>query len=154
MSSPKGLLPIFPFVRIASLPSRSRQDKFAGRDDIRHLVPAFAGVKHLLPIPPGGYLLSSGQDMREAMTHHHHPDIIKRLRRADGHLRVIIKMIEDGRSCVQLAQQLQAVESAIMNAKKALIHDHIDHCLDQSIRTPGRKGSAALRGFKAVTKYL
>jgi uncharacterized protein len=91
--------------------------------------------------------------MREAMTHHH-PDIIKRLKRADGHLQVIIKMIEEGRSCVQLAQQLQAVESAIMNAKKALIHDHIDHCLDQSIRTPGRKGSAALREFKAVTKYL
>ena len=88
------------------------------------------------------------------MPHPHHPDIIKRLKRADCHLRVIIKMIEDGRSCVQLAQQLQAVESAIMNAKKALIHDHIDHCLDQSIRAGGRKGSAALREFRAVTKYL
>jgi DNA-binding FrmR family transcriptional regulator len=92
--------------------------------------------------------------MREAMTHQHHPEIIKRLKRADGHLQMIIKMIEEGRPCVQLAQQLQAVESAIMNAKKALIHDHIDHCLDQSIRAPGRKGNAALREFKAVTKYL
>ncbi|HEY6257842.1 MAG TPA: metal-sensing transcriptional repressor [Xanthobacteraceae bacterium] len=53
-----------------------------------------------------------------------------------------------------MAQQLQAVESAIMNAKKALIHDHIDHCLDQSIKLPGRKGNAALREFRAVTKYL
>ena len=93
-------------------------------------------------------------DTREAMAHEHHPEIIKRLKRAGGHLQMIIKMIEGGRSCVQLAQQLQAVESAIMNAKKALIHDHIDHCLDQSIRTPGRKGNAALREFKAVTKYL
>jgi len=88
------------------------------------------------------------------MTHKRHPEISKRLKRAGGHLQVIIKMIEDGRPCVQVAQQLQAVESAIMNAKKALIHDHIDHCLDQSIRAPGRKGSAALREFKAVTKYL
>jgi DNA-binding FrmR family transcriptional regulator len=88
------------------------------------------------------------------MTHQHHPEIIKRLKRADGHLQMIIKMIEEGRSCVALAQQLQAVESAIMNAKKALIHDHIDHCLDQSIKTPGRKGTAVLREFKAVTKYL
>jgi uncharacterized protein len=46
------------------------------------------------------------------MTHQHHPEVIKRLKRADGHLQVIIKMIEEGRSCVQLAQQLQAVESA------------------------------------------
>ena len=88
------------------------------------------------------------------MIHQHHNAIVKRLKRADGHLQMIIKMIEDGRPCVQLAQQLQAVESAVMNAKKALIHDHIDHCLDQSIRTPGRKGTAALREFKAVTKYL
>ncbi|HLH98986.1 MAG TPA: metal-sensing transcriptional repressor [Xanthobacteraceae bacterium] len=88
------------------------------------------------------------------MTHRHHPDIIKRLRRADGHLQTIIKMIEEARPCIELAQQLQAVESAIMNAKKALILDHIDHCLDQSIKVPGRKGSAALREFRAVTKYL
>jgi DNA-binding FrmR family transcriptional regulator len=88
------------------------------------------------------------------MSHQHHPEIIRRLRRADGHLQMIIKMIEEGRPCVQLAQQLQAVESAVMNAKKALIHDHIDHCLDRSISTPGRKGAAALREFRAVTKYL
>ena len=88
------------------------------------------------------------------MTHQRHPEIIKRLKRADGHLQTIIKMVEQGRSCVQLAQQLQAVESAIMNAKKALIHDHIDHCVDQSLREPGRKGNAALRQFRAVTKYL
>jgi DNA-binding FrmR family transcriptional regulator len=88
------------------------------------------------------------------MSHHQHPDIVKRLKRADGHLQGIIRMIEEGQPCVQLAQQLQAVESAIMNAKKALIHDHIDHCLDQSIRAPGRKGHVALREFKAVAKYL
>jgi DNA-binding FrmR family transcriptional regulator len=67
---------------------------------------------------------------------------------------MIIRMIEEGRSCVQLAQQLQAVESAITNAKKALIHDHIDHCLDRSLKAPGRKGNVALREFRAVTKYL
>jgi DNA-binding FrmR family transcriptional regulator len=29
-----------------------------------------------------------------------------------------------------LAQQLHAVESAVINAKRELIHDHIEHCLD------------------------
>ena len=88
------------------------------------------------------------------MPHPHHPNIIKRLKRADGHLQVIIRMIEEEQPCAQLAQQLQAVESAIMNAKKALIHDHIDHCLDRTIRAPGQKGNVALREFKAVAKYL
>jgi uncharacterized protein len=92
--------------------------------------------------------------MKERMSHPHHPAIIKRLKRADGHLRMIIEMIEKGRPCHQLAQQLQAVESAIENAKKALIHDHIGHCLDRPLKTPGARGRAALREFKLIAKYL
>jgi DNA-binding FrmR family transcriptional regulator len=88
------------------------------------------------------------------MSHHLHPAIIKRLRRADGHLRTIIEMIENGRPCLQLAQQLQAVENAIDNAKKTLIHDHISYCLDRSLKAPGPKGRAALREFKLIAKYL
>jgi uncharacterized protein len=85
---------------------------------------------------------------------HPHPSIAKRLKRADGHLHMIITMIEEGRPCLQLAQQLQAVENAIDNAKKALIHDHISQCLDDSLKAPGHKGRAALREFKAIAKYL
>ena len=92
--------------------------------------------------------------MGKQMSQHHHPAIIKRLRRADGHLRTIIDMIENGRPCLQLAQQLQAVVNAIDNAKKVLIHDHISHCLDRSLKAPGAKGRAALREFKLIAKYL
>jgi DNA-binding FrmR family transcriptional regulator len=63
-------------------------------------------------------------------------------------------MIEEGQPCTELAQQLQAVENAIDNAKKALIHDHIDHCLNRSLKTPGPKSRGALKEFKAITKYL
>jgi uncharacterized protein len=88
------------------------------------------------------------------MPHQTHPKIVRRLKRADGHLHLIIKMIEEGHPCLDLAQQLQAVENAIDNAKKALIHDHIDHCLDSSIKTAGPKSRAALKEFRAITKYL
>ena len=50
-------------------------------------------------------------------THHSHPNIIKRLKRADGHLKKIITMIEDGKPCLEVAQQLQAVYKAVGNAK-------------------------------------
>ena len=63
------------------------------------------------------------------MKHTSHPEIVIRLKRAEGHLRSIITMIEVERSCIELAQQLHAVERAIANAKSELIHDHIDHCL-------------------------
>ena len=56
---------------------------------------------------------------------------------------------------LELAQQLQAIENAIDNAKKALIHDHIDHCLGRSVRAHDAKGkAAALREFRIITKYL
>ncbi|MEA3072533.1 MAG: uncharacterized protein QOD29_3979 [Alphaproteobacteria bacterium] len=67
---------------------------------------------------------------------------------------MIIEMIEQDRPCHELAQQLQAVESAIENAKKALIHDHIGHCLDRSLKASGTRGLAALREFKLIAKYL
>jgi uncharacterized protein len=88
------------------------------------------------------------------MPHHTHPAIVKRLKRADGHLHMIIGMIEDGRPCLEIAQQLQAIENAIDNAKKALIHDHISHCLDRSVGTPGPKRRAALKEFIEIAKYL
>jgi uncharacterized protein len=88
------------------------------------------------------------------MQHSDHPAIIKRLKRADGHLRKIIEMLEQGRPCPQVAQQLQAVESAIENAKKALIHDHISHCVNRSLKTAGPAGRTAMREFKLIARYL
>lgn len=82
------------------------------------------------------------------MKHASHPDIIKRLKRAEGHLRALIGMIEAEKPCLELAQQLHAVENAIASAKRELIHDHIDHCLDAE---PSR---ATLRELKALAKYL
>lgn len=87
-------------------------------------------------------------------THTSHPDIIKRLKRADGHLKSIIAMLEEGRSCLEIAQQLQAVESAVTNAKKLLVHDHIEHCLEQAVREGQQNADDTLREFKEITKYL
>ena len=87
-------------------------------------------------------------------THTSHPDIIKRLKRAEGHLRSIVTMLEEGRSCLEIAQQLQAVESAVTNAKKTLVHDHIEHCLEHAVREGTQTADDTLREFKAITKYL
>jgi len=63
-------------------------------------------------------------------------------------------MIETGRPCPQVAQQLQAVESAIENAKKALIHDHISRCVNRSLKAAGPARRSALHEFKLVARYL
>lgn len=88
--------------------------------------------------------------------HQSHPDITNRLKRAEGHLRKIIAMIEEQRPCLDLAQQLHAVEKAVCQAKKRLIHDHIDHCLEQSVNggAAAPRARASVEEFKAITKYL
>jgi uncharacterized protein len=87
-------------------------------------------------------------------THTSHPEIIKRLKRAEGHLKSIVTMLEEGRGCLDIAQQLQAVEKAIFNAEKGLVHDHIDHCLEHAVRNRTRGANDTIREFKEITKYL
>ena len=86
--------------------------------------------------------------------HASHPDIAKRLKKAQGHLAGVVAMLEQGRGCLELAQQLQAVEKAIANAKKTLVHDHLDHCLDLAVGADSKKCKASVKEFKEITKYL
>ncbi len=88
------------------------------------------------------------------MKHGSHADIIVRLRRADGHLRALIAMIEAGRSCTEVAQQLHAVERAVGSAKREFIHDHIDHCLAGGADESGHNSRQAIAELKELTKYL
>ncbi len=92
--------------------------------------------------------------MKENAIHRTHSDVVNRLRRAEGHLRTVIAMIEDGRGCLDIAQQLHAVERAISAAKKTLIHDHIDHCLEIAIGPTTSEARAPIEEFKKITQYL
>lgn len=51
--------------------------------------------------------------MSERHRHATHPGLVKRLKRADGHLRHVIGLIEAGAPCADIAVQIQAVEKAI-----------------------------------------
>jgi uncharacterized protein len=86
--------------------------------------------------------------------HETHPAIVKRIKRAEGHLRSIIEMIEVGRPCLDLAQQLHAVEKAIGQAKKTLIQDHLDNCLEDAVGALPREQRRPIDEFKEITKYL
>ncbi|CAM4063222.1 MULTISPECIES: metal-sensing transcriptional repressor [Sphingomonadaceae] len=97
--------------------------------------------------------MTLGNDDKK-MSHPHphstHPAIVKRLNRATGHLRSIVDMIENGRSCSDIAMQLQAVEKAIATAKRTLIQDHLSHCIGGD---PAH-GEKAMAEFQAISKYL
>ncbi|WP_367718246.1 metal-sensing transcriptional repressor [Nitratireductor sp. GISD-1A_MAKvit] len=88
------------------------------------------------------------------LNHASHPQIVKRLKRAEGHLRGVVDMIESGRPCLEIAQQLHAVEKAIAQAKRTLIHDHLDHCLEGVSGPLDRQQRRSVDEFKEIAKYL
>jgi uncharacterized protein len=89
-----------------------------------------------------------------ASRHQSHHEIVTRLKRAEGHLSSIISMIEREKPCLEVAQQLHAVEKAVGNAKKTLIHDHIDNCLEEALGPMPRSARAPIEEFKEISKYL
>jgi DNA-binding FrmR family transcriptional regulator len=92
--------------------------------------------------------------MSSARVHQTHSAVLKRLKRAEGQLRSVRDMIEAGRPCLEVAQQLQAAASAVHEAKKTFINDHLDHCLDRAVNANAKKSRGQMAEFKAITKYL
>lgn len=86
--------------------------------------------------------------------HESHTDVVNRLKRAGGHLQMIIGMIENQRDCLDIAQQLQAVVKALEGAKAVLIHDHVEHCLESAVGPTTREQRATIEKFKKITRYL
>jgi DNA-binding FrmR family transcriptional regulator len=99
-------------------------------------------------------VVPQAHDHAHQHAHVRHPEIIARLRRAEGHLKSTIEMIAEERPCLTLAQQLQAVESAIANARKILIQEHIKYCLDEATEHLPKRAQSALEEFKSVARYL
>ena len=63
-------------------------------------------------------------------------------------------MIEGRKPCLDIAQQLHAVEKAVAQAKRALIHDHLDHCLEQTLGPLPRDKRGSVNEVKEIAKYL
>jgi DNA-binding FrmR family transcriptional regulator len=92
--------------------------------------------------------------MFEVYKHRSHPEIGKRLKRAAGHLKSVIEMIEAHRGCLDIAQQLHAVEKAVGEAKRALIREHLDTCLEEAAGPLPKDRRAPVDEFKLIVKYL
>lgn len=88
------------------------------------------------------------------MSHAASPDLLNRLKRAQGHLATILKMIEEGRDGLEIAQQMQAVVSAIDKVKTLLVADHIEHHLESAMGALSPETRAELAKLSALAKYL
>ena len=64
-----------------------------------------------------------------------HSDQITRLRKIEGQIRGVQRMIEDERYCVDILNQLQAVEAAIKRVEANILRKHLEGCVATAFRT-------------------
>ena len=60
-------------------------------------------------------------------------DLQKRLRRIEGQVRGIQKMVDDERDCQEIIQQLTAVRSAVQNARLQFLREYAKECLLEGV---------------------
>lgn len=60
--------------------------------------------------------------------------VVNRLKSVDGHLRGVIRMVDEGVYCMDVIKQLQAVQAAIGRVNALLLEDHLESCVTTAIR--------------------
>ena len=97
-----------------------------------------------------------GHEHAEGHTHeHNHPNqkaVSNRLARAIGHLEAVKRMVDNGDDCAEILIQMAAVRSAINNAGKILLMDHIDHCIVDAVKEGDMSKIDELN--EAINKFL
>jgi DNA-binding FrmR family transcriptional regulator len=74
------------------------------------------------------------------------PDIkdrnLKRLRRIEGQVRGLHKMVEDDRYCADILTQISSVQEALRGVGRELMRNHLKHCATKAIQTGPEEAEA------------
>lgn len=86
----------------------------------------------------------------ETRTHYSYQqeDVLRRLRRLEGQVRGVQKMVEDGRYCLDIVTQLRAVSAAADTVSRQVLEDHVRGCVSDAIRE--ERGDEAIDELMAV----
>jgi CsoR family transcriptional regulator, copper-sensing transcriptional repressor len=72
-------------------------------------------------------------------------DYLKRLRRIEGQVRGLQKMVEDDRYCIDIVTQVSAATKALQSVALGLLEDHLGHCVTQAVAEGGDVAEAKVR---------
>jgi len=59
--------------------------------------------------------------------------VTKRLKRIEGQVRGLVRMVEDDRYCIDIVTQLSAARAALRRAEEEILADHVAHCVEHAI---------------------
>ncbi len=72
-------------------------------------------------------------------------DYLNRLRRIEGQIRGLHRMVEDDTYCIDVLTQVAAVTKALQAVSLGLLEDHIGHCVVEAARTSDEQAQAKVR---------
>lgn len=105
-----------------------------------------------VPIPPGGgKKWKNGLICRQEVTMEN-DSTIRRLKTVEGHLRGVIRMVEEDAYCIDIIRQIQAVEAALNKVSSRILEDHLNSCVITAIQGNDRKERE--RVLKEITEVF
>ncbi|MGO8862748.1 MAG: metal-sensitive transcriptional regulator [Acidimicrobiales bacterium] len=84
----------------------------------------------------------------------HKEQVQRRLRRIEGQVRGVQRMVEEDRYCISILEQVSAATNALRAVAVELLDDHLAHCVADAVRTGGEEGEAKLKEASAAVARL
>jgi DNA-binding FrmR family transcriptional regulator len=79
---------------------------------------------------------------------------LKRLRRIEGQVRGLQRMVEDDTYCIDVLTQISAATKALESVALLLLEDHLGHCVTNAIQAGGDDADAKVREASAAIARL
>ncbi len=104
----------------------------------------------------------NGTDSEPGPAHHHPPgyagnkrDVQARLRKIEGQVRGLQRMVENDTYCIDVLTQISSVTRALQAVSVALLSDHMHHCVADAVAAGGPGGAAKVdEAMKAVERLV
>ena len=80
--------------------------------------------------------------------------VLKRLRRIEGQVRGLQRMVEEEKYCIDILTQISAATSALRAVALELLEDHLGHCVTHAIEAGGPGAQAKVREAAAAVERL
>lgn len=81
-------------------------------------------------------------------------ELVKRLRRAEGQVRGIQRMVEEDVYCIDILTQVSAATKALETVALSLLEDHLSHCVAEASEQGGAVAEEKLREASAAIARL
>jgi DNA-binding FrmR family transcriptional regulator len=99
-------------------------------------------------------MVQAGDTTQERGYSNHKAAVAKRLRRIEGQVRGLQRMVDEDQYCIDILTQISAATSALRAVALELLEDHLSHCVAHAVEAGGPEAQAKVREAAAAVERL